>query len=64
MNLNEEKVIPVPSPDGIWYLDSGASSHMTRCREMFTVLDESVHDTVRFGDGFVVRIEGCDTVVF
>jgi hypothetical protein len=27
--LNEEKVIPVPSPEGLWYFDTGASSHMT-----------------------------------
>lgn len=23
--LNEEKVIPVPSPDGLWYFDTGAT---------------------------------------
>jgi transposase InsO family protein len=62
--LNEERVIPVPSPDGIWYLDSGASSHMTGLREMFTSLDESVHGTVRFGDGSIVIIKGRGTVVF
>ena len=64
VNLNEEKVIFVPSLDGIWYLDSSASSHMTGCREMFMVLDESVRGTVRFGVGSVVRIEGRSTVVF
>jgi hypothetical protein len=31
---------------------------------MFTTLDESVHNTVRFGDGSVVNIQGRDTVVF
>lgn len=64
VNLNEERVVPVPSPAGVWYLDSGASSHMTGCRNMFTTLDESVHGTVRFGDGSVVKIQGRGTVVF
>jgi hypothetical protein len=56
VNLNEEHVIPVPSPSGVWYLDSGASSHMTGARDMFTTLDEFMHGTVRFGDGSIVNI--------
>jgi hypothetical protein len=62
--LNEEHVIHVPSPDGLWFLDTGASSHMTYVCEMFTTLDETMHDTVRFGDGSVVSIKGRGTVVF
>jgi hypothetical protein len=27
MNLNVERVIPVPSPNRFWYLDSGASKY-------------------------------------
>jgi hypothetical protein len=64
VNLNEERMIPVPSPSGIWYLDSGASSHMTGTRDMFTTLDEFVHGTICFGDGSVVNIQGRGTVVF
>uniref|UniRef100_A0ACD5YFN0 Uncharacterized protein n=1 Tax=Avena sativa TaxID=4498 RepID=A0ACD5YFN0_AVESA len=62
--LNEEKVIPVPSPDGVWFFDTGASSHMTGERHMFSTLDETVHGTVKFGDGSLVDIRGRGTVVF
>ena len=62
--LNEEKVIPVPSPDGLWYYDTGASSHMTGERNMFSTLDEGLHGTVKFGDGSLVAIKGRGTVVF
>jgi transposase InsO family protein len=62
--LNEEKVIPVPSPDGLWYFDTGASSHMTGLRHVFATLDETVHGTVRFGDGSVVDIHGKGLVIF
>ena len=49
--LNEEKVFPKRTTGGVWYLDTGASSHMTGTKEAFTVLDASVHGTVKFGDG-------------
>ena len=62
--LNEEKVIPVPSPDGVWYFDTGASSHMTGVRQVFSSLNETVHGTVRFGDGSLVKIEGKGSIVF
>lgn len=41
------------SPDR-WFLDTGASNHMSGRREFFTDLD----DTVRFGDGSVIDICG------
>jgi uncharacterized membrane protein YgcG len=47
-----------------WVVDTGASNHMTGARSAFTELDAGVSGTVRFGDGSVVRIEGCGTVVF
>jgi hypothetical protein len=62
--LNEEKVIPVSSPEGLWYFDTGASSHMTGLRDVFSSLDGTVHDTVRFGDGSVVNIRGKGSVIF
>jgi hypothetical protein len=64
VNLIEEWVVHVPSPDGAWYLESGAGSHVTGCRDMFSTLDETVHGTVRFGDGSIIRIQGRGTVVF
>lgn len=47
-----------------WIFDTGASNHMTGSRDAFADLDTGVAGTVRFGDGSVVRIEGCGTVLF
>ncbi|WVZ61596.1 hypothetical protein U9M48_011448 [Paspalum notatum var. saurae] len=47
-----------------WILDTGATNHMTGERGFFSELDTGVHRTVRFGDGSVVGIEGCGTVLF
>jgi hypothetical protein len=41
-----------------WYLDTGASSHMTGRADSFLLLDRAVQGTVRFGDGSIVPIEG------
>ncbi|XP_074360175.1 uncharacterized protein LOC141700272, partial [Apium graveolens] len=37
--------------DNTWYLDNGASSHMTGHRGKFKDLDETVMGQVKFGDG-------------
>ena len=50
--------------DGVWVLDSGATSHMTGERAMFADIDTSIVGTVRFGDGSVVNICGQGTVLF
>jgi GAG-pre-integrase domain len=47
----------------IWYLDTGASNHMTGRKEHFTELDTSIGGTVKFGDGSAVSIGGCGTVL-
>ena len=47
-----------------WIFDTGASNHMTGCRDTFFDLDTGVTGTVRFGDSSVVRIEGCGTILF
>lgn len=63
--LNEEKVVPsVVQGDvkkensRVWYLDNGASNHMTGQCSKFKSLDETVKGQVRFGDGSTVCIEG------
>ena len=42
----------------LWYLDNGASNHMTGQRSKFNVLDESITGRVKFGDGSTVEIKG------
>ena len=49
---------------GVWYLDSGATNHMTGDRAAFAELDTSVTGTVKFGDGSQVDICGQGTVLF
>nr|GEU44449.1 zinc finger, CCHC-type [Tanacetum cinerariifolium] len=46
--------------DSLWYLDNGASNHMTGIREYFKELDEKVGGKVRFGDGSYIEIKGKD----
>ena len=43
---------------GLWYLNTGATNHMTGARGVFSELDTSVAGTVLFGDGSMVEIEG------
>jgi len=47
-----------------WYLDSGASSHMTGSKATFSELDDDVTGTVKFGDSSRVTIQGRDTIIF
>lgn len=54
MTQNNKKV----ACTNMWYLDNGASNHMTGFREKFTDLDETVTGVVHFGDGSTVKIEG------
>lgn len=63
--LNEEKVVPSFNQKGgvkvdknMWYLDNGASNHMTGHREKFNELNESVTGQVHFEDGSTVKIKG------
>nr|GEY86422.1 zinc finger, CCHC-type [Tanacetum cinerariifolium] len=44
--------------DSLWYLDNGASNHMTGVREYFKELDEKVNGKVRFEDGSYIEIKG------
>nr|AAU90089.1 putative polyprotein [Oryza sativa Japonica Group] len=47
-----------------WFLDTGATNHMTGSRSAFADLDTGVVGTVKFGDGSVVDIRGRGTVLF
>ena len=67
--LNEEKVVPSKfetqsSADNIWYLDNGASSHMTGNRDYFKIIDESVTGKVCFGDDSRIDIKGKGSILF
>jgi hypothetical protein len=69
--LNEVKVVPElhltdgGGPSGsIWYLDNGASNHMTGDVLKFRDLDHAVLGKVRFGDDSTVDIQGRGTIVF
>ncbi|XP_076910471.1 uncharacterized protein LOC143568122 [Bidens hawaiensis] len=44
--------------EGTWYLDNGASHHMSGKKEFFTTLDERVSGQVKFGDGSEIEIKG------
>ncbi|XP_076885702.1 uncharacterized protein LOC143535296 [Bidens hawaiensis] len=61
VSLNEERVIPGAfekdeKNKGTWYLDNGASHHMSR-KEFFTTLDEQIWGQVKFGDGSEIEIK-------
>ena len=36
--------------DNLWYLDTGASSHMTGIKSYFNTIDENIRGVIRFGD--------------
>lgn len=48
----------------VWYLDTGASNHMTGCKKQFTELNTSVSGSVKFSDGSTVSIAGRGTMLF
>jgi hypothetical protein len=55
----------VETTPSIWYIDSGALSHMTGLREHFSDLkDTEVRIEISLGDARVVRVAGVGTVAF
>lgn len=68
--LNEENVVPKLRTEGgshdhtdLWYLDNGASNHITGDRSMFYEFDEKISGKVKFGDGSMVQIRGKGTML-
>ena len=48
----------------MWYLDNGASNHMTGDPSKFRELNSGVTGRVKFGDGSAVQIEGKGSILF
>ena len=51
-----------PHNDCMWYLDTGASSHMTGKKAFFRNIDENMKGRVKFGDGSTIPYEGKGTI--
>ena len=72
MLLNEERVVPSQPADSeknrsesnVWYLDNGASNHMTGYKSKFTELNEGIIGLVKIGDGLMLKIEGKGSIIF
>ena len=69
--LNEEKVMASLFTKGedrvetnMWYLENGASNHMTGDQTKFKELDEKLIGNVKFGDGSIVPIQGIGSILF
>nr|GEW78931.1 ribonuclease H-like domain, reverse transcriptase, RNA-dependent DNA polymerase [Tanacetum cinerariifolium] len=55
--LHEDVGYKEKNKDSLWYLDNGASNHMTEVREHFKELNEKVSGKVRFEDGSYIEIK-------
>lgn len=67
--LNERNVKPKDfecnaDNSRVWYLDNGASNHMTGVKDYFKSIDESITGKVRFGDDSRVDIKGKGSILF
>jgi hypothetical protein len=47
-----------------WYLDTGATHHMTGRREFFSDLDSDMKGFIKFGDTSAVENKGVGSVIF
>lgn len=67
--LNEQKIKPSiyeteQDMSNLWYLDNGASNHMSGNRVFFKDLNETITGKVRFGDDSRIDIRGKGSIVF
>ncbi|GJZ29117.1 zinc finger, CCHC-type containing protein [Tanacetum coccineum] len=64
--LNEGQIQPgkyTTTDASIWYLDNGASNHMTGTKSHFRDIDENITGRIRFGDGSYVEIKGKGSIL-
>ena len=53
------------TPNGAWYMDSGASCHMTKARDLFNSFSEDDSDLhIQLGDNTKYAVRGQGTVQF
>lgn len=67
--LNEENLVPKKyeikkGEEDLWYLDNGASNHMTGNVTYFSELNRNIKGKVKFGDDLHVNIEGKCSILF
>ena len=67
--LNEKRVNPAifetkSDTMEVWYIDNGASNHMSGNRMFFFELDETITGNVRFGDDSRIDIKGKGSIRF
>lgn len=67
--LNEEKLNinaleMSQDKSNVWYLENGASNHMTGDRSYFNQLDETITGKVKFGDDLRIDIKGKGSITF
>ncbi|XP_013601324.1 PREDICTED: uncharacterized protein LOC106308748 [Brassica oleracea var. oleracea] len=67
--LNEDKMLPKnldidKGNASVWYLDNGASNHMTGNKEFFSSLNLNTKGKVKFGVGSCVGIVGKGVITF
>ncbi|XP_074326940.1 uncharacterized protein LOC141664881 [Apium graveolens] len=51
------------SKKNVWYLDSGASNHMTGHRELFTEIDDTISGEVTFGDSSKIPMQDNSLII-
>nr|GEY30356.1 zinc finger, CCHC-type [Tanacetum cinerariifolium] len=64
--LNEGQIQPekyASTDASIWYLDNGASNHMTGTKSHFRDINESITGRIHFGDGSYVQIKGRSSIL-